>query len=139
MGKVQLSGCEKWSLPGLEPCSKNPPSTLNGTCGLAAPYSEYFPEKCHINYRYFLDYSGGVYADFWCHIADVVWWAINPTGLKSIVARGEKTDGIADAPKWLDADFEFDGLKMFWTTNPPNVPGASGRGIEPTLKVTRAR
>ncbi|MEJ7646341.1 MAG: Gfo/Idh/MocA family oxidoreductase [Chryseolinea sp.] len=117
--------------PGLgHPSPQNPPPTLNWDMWLGpAPYSEYFPEKCHLNYRYFLDYSGGVFADFWCHIADVVWWAINPTGLKSIVSRGERTDGVADAPKWLDADFEFDGLKMFWTTNPPDVPGASDRGI----------
>jgi len=117
--------------PGMgNPAPQKPPSTLNWDMWLGpAPYSEYFPEKCHLNYRYFLDYSGGVFADFWCHIADVVWWAINPTGLKSVVARGEKTDGVADAPKWLDADFEFDGLKMFWTTNAPDVPGASKRGI----------
>jgi predicted dehydrogenase len=117
--------------PGMgRPTAQNPPPTLNWDMWLGpAPYSEYFPEKCHLNYRYFLDYSGGVFADFWCHIADVVWWAINPTGLKTITSRGEKTDGIADAPKWLDADFEFDGLKMYWTTNPPNVPGASQRGI----------
>ena len=82
-----------------------------------------------MNYRYFLDYSGGIFADFWCHIADVVWWAIQPKGLKSVIARGEKTDGIADAPKWLDADYEFENLKLFWTTQPPNVAGASERGI----------
>ena len=86
-------------------------------------------ERCHHNYRYFLDYSGGVFADFWCHIADVVWWAIQPKGLKSVVARGERTDGIADAPKWLDADYQFDNLKLFWTTQPPAVPGSAERGI----------
>lgn len=94
-----------------------------------APYTDYFPERCHFTYRYFLDYSGGVFADFWCHIADVVWWAINPTGLTRVAARGEKTGEVADAPKWLDADFEFDGLKLFWTTQPPNVPGAAERNI----------
>jgi predicted dehydrogenase len=117
--------------PGLgNPKPQTPPSTLNWDMWLGpAPYTDYIPEKCHINYRYFLDYSGGVFADFWCHIADVVWWSIQPKGLKSVVARGEKTDGIADAPKWLDADFEFDGLKLYWTTQPPNVPGAADRGI----------
>jgi predicted dehydrogenase len=70
-----------------------------------------------------------VFADFWCHIADIVWWSVHPTGLKSVAARGEKTDGIADAPKWVDADFEFENLKLHWTTLPPNVPGAAERGI----------
>lgn len=117
--------------PGLgNPKPQKPPSTLNWDMWLGpAPYTDYIPEKCHVSYRYFLDYSGGVFADFWCHIADVVWWSIQPKGLKSVMARGEKTDGIATAPKWLDADFEFDGLKLYWTTQPPNVPGAADRGI----------
>lgn len=117
--------------PGLgHPAAQTPPKTLNWDMWLGpAPHTDYFPERCHFTYRYFLDYSGGVFADFWCHIADVVWWAVQPKGLKTIHARGEKTDGIADAPKWLDADFEFEDLKLYWTTQPPDVPGASDRGI----------
>jgi len=117
--------------PGLgHPASQTPPNSLNWDMWLGpAPYVDYVPERCHLNFRYFLDYSGGVFADFWCHIADVVWWAVHPTGLKSIVARGEKTDGIADAPKWLDADYDFENMKVFWTTDPPDVPGAADRGI----------
>ena len=107
-----------------------PPPELNWDMWLGpAPYAEYFPERCHKSYRYFLDYSGGVFADFWCHIADIAWWSVHPKGLKSITARGGKTDGVADAPKWLDADFEFENVKLFWTTEPPNVPGAAERNI----------
>jgi len=117
--------------PGLgNPSVQAPPKTLNWDMWLGpAPYAEYFPERCHFTYRYFLDYSGGVFADFWCHIADVVWWAVKPTGLKSVVSRGEKTDGVATAPKWLDADFEFENLKLYWTSQVPDVPGAEGKGI----------
>lgn len=117
--------------PGLGfPDSKKPPENLDWDMWLgAAPYVDYVPERCHKTYRYFLDYSGGVYADFWCHIADVAFWALQPKGLKSVVARGEVPEGIADAPKWLDADFEFDDLNLFWTTAPPDVPGAAERGI----------
>jgi hypothetical protein len=49
--------------------------------------------------------------------------------LTQISAHGENTDGIADAPKWLDAEFKFDGLNLYWTTNPPDVPGAASRSI----------
>ena len=132
IGKVHTARIWKTGFsPGMgHPVSQTPPKTLNWDMWLGpAPYADYVPERCHLNYRYFLDYSGGVFADFWCHIADVVWWAIQPKGLKSIVTRGEKTDGIADAPKWLDADYEFENLKLFWTTQPPNVPGAAERGI----------
>ena len=107
---------------------QTPPPTLNWDMWLGpAPHVDYIPEKCHFSYRYFIDYSGGVFADFWCHIADVVWWALQPKGLKSVVARGEATPG--GVPKWIDADFEFDGVKIFWTTKAPDVPGAAGRNI----------
>lgn len=106
------------------------PLTLDWDMWLGpAPYIAYEPSKCHKTYRYFLDYSGGVFADFWCHIADIVWWSINPTGLKSIKAKGKKPRGIGDAPKWIDADFEFEDLKLYWTTKPPEVPGALERNI----------
>ncbi|MCW5926672.1 MAG: Gfo/Idh/MocA family oxidoreductase [Chitinophagaceae bacterium] len=115
-------------LKGTEPAPV--PSHLNWDMWLGpAPYTEYIPAKCHFTYRYFLDYSGGVFADFWCHIADIVFWSLQPKGLKKVHARGEKADGIADVPKWLDADFEFDNLKILWTSKPPDVPGAAERGI----------
>ena len=107
---------------------QTPPPALNWDMWLGpAPYADYVPEKCHFSYRYFIDYSGGVFADFWCHIADVVWWALQPKGLKSVFARGEATPG--GVPKWIDADFEFDDLNVFWTTKAPAVPGAAERNI----------
>ncbi|MBN8857849.1 MAG: Gfo/Idh/MocA family oxidoreductase [Sphingobacteriales bacterium] len=106
------------------------PSYLNWDMWLGpAPYTDYVPAKCHFTYRYFLDYSGGVFADFWCHIADVVFWSLDPKGLKSINAKGEKADGIADTPKWLDVAYEFEDLKILWSSTPPDVPGAAGKGI----------
>lgn len=117
--------------PELKDTSPAPvPSQLNWDMWLGpAPYTAYIPAKCHFTYRYFLDYSGGVFADFWCHIADIVFWSLQPKGLKSITTKGEKADGIADVPKWLDADFEFDNLKIHWTSTPPDVPGAAEKGI----------
>lgn len=113
-----------------QPKIQTPPKSLNWDMWLGpAPYADYFPERCHFSYRYFLDYSGGEFADFWCHIADIVWWAVEPQGLKSVVAKGPKVVGIGDVPKWLAADFTFDDLNLFWTTEPPDVPGAAKMGI----------
>lgn len=113
------------------PTVKPIPKTLNWDMWLGpAPYTDYIPEKCHFTYRYFLDYSGGEFADFWCHIADVVYSSIQPKVLKKINARGVAYTGIADAPKTLDVDYEFDGLKIYWTSLPPaSVPGAEKQGI----------
>jgi predicted dehydrogenase len=106
------------------------PSTLNWDMWQGpAPERAYFPERCHFTYRYFLDYSGGNFADFWCHIADVVYMSLRPKGLRSISARGEKAKGLSDTPGWIDIDYEFDGINIHWTTEPPNVPGAKDRNI----------
>jgi predicted dehydrogenase len=107
-----------------------PPPALDWDMWLGpAPYTDYTPQRCHFTYRYFLDYSGGVFADFWCHIADVVYWSLDPKGLKTIDARGQAPKGFNDAPEWLDVDYEFDDLKLHWTHEAPNVPGAAERGI----------
>lgn len=109
---------------------QTPPSHLNWDMWLGpAPYSEYAPEKCHFNYRYFMEYSGGVFQDFWCHIADVVWWGLEPQKLKRVTARGEKADGIGDTPKWIEADFKFKNLDIHWTSTPPDIEGAENRHI----------
>jgi predicted dehydrogenase len=113
--------------PGLGfPPNQKPPETLDWNMWLGpAPYDEYTPVRCHGSYRYFLDYSGGVFADFWCHIADIMFWAVEPKGLYSIESRGERPkNGIADAPAWIDVDYRFRDLDVFWTTIPPDVPGA---------------
>jgi predicted dehydrogenase len=132
LGKIHTARLWKTGFsPGLGfPGPVEPPATLNWDMWLGtAPEVPYMPERCHGTYRYFLDYSGGVYADFWCHIADIVFWALKPEGLKYVSARGEKPEGIADAPKWIDAEYKFDNLDLYWTTNPPDVAGASDKGI----------
>lgn len=132
IGKVHTVRLWKTGLPPELGLAQNqaPPKTLDWDMWLGpAPYVEYTPQRCHFTYRYFLDYSGGIFQDFWCHIADIVYWSIEPKGLKSINARGQAPEGIADAPQWLDVDYEFDGLNLYWTHQPPDVTGAANRGI----------
>lgn len=94
------------------------------------PMRPYNRHRCHFNFRYFWDYSGGDFADFWCHIADIAFWALDPGAPKTVAARGELVDkGMAETHAWLDVDLEYEGLDFFWTTKPPDVPGAEGRGI----------
>jgi predicted dehydrogenase len=132
LGKIKTVRLWKTGEPPVIPTLtyQAPPPNLDWDMWLGpAPWSEYAPEKCHFNYRYFMEYSGGVFQDFWCHIADVVWWSLNPTGLKSVVAYGIKSEGTGDTPKWIDVDFGFKKLNLHWTSIPPDVPGAAERGI----------
>lgn len=132
IGKVHTVRLWKTGLPPVLPPSNYqiPPPHLNYDMWLGpAPYHEYSPERVHFNYRYFLDYSGGVFQDFWCHIADIVWWAINPQKLRKISANGQRPEGETDAPKTISIDYQFEGLKLHWTSTPPNVPAAANMGI----------
>ncbi len=94
-----------------------------------SPYEPYTAEHTHFSYRYFMKYSGGIFQDFWCHIADIVWWSIHPKGLKSIHTSGERSIGVGDTPRWIDINYEFDGVQIHWVSNPPDVPGAKDRHI----------
>ena len=134
IGKVHTVRLWKTGFPpDLGPAKiQAPPPQLDWDMWLGpAPYTDYTPQRCHFNYRYFMDYSGGVFQDFWCHIADIVYWSLDPKGLKSVSARGENTPAgsITDVPQWIDIDFEYEDLKIFWTHEPPNVPGAANRHI----------
>jgi len=123
----KTGGARGLGFPPAEP----PPDTLDWDMWLGpAPYEHYTPVRCHGSFRYFFDYSGGVFADFWCHIADILFFSLDPKGLYSIDARGESPDdGISDTPRWIDVDFKFRDLDLFWTTTPPDVPGAAEKNI----------
>jgi predicted dehydrogenase len=109
----------------------DPPKHLDWDMWLGPrPVRAFNPNRCHFKFRYFWDYSGGHFADFWCHIADVVFWALDLGAPRSVAARGRlDTQGMGETHAVLDADFRFDGLDLFWTTQIPDVPGAEGRGI----------
>jgi len=123
----KTGGTTGLGFPGYE----DPPEYLDWNTWLGpAPYSDYTPVRCHRTYRSFFDYSGGVFADFWCHISDILFMSLHPKGLSSIDARGEvPVDGIADTPKWIDVNYKFDGLDVYWTTTPPDVPGTEEMSI----------
>ncbi len=125
----QGGGCRvrKWSAPPRKPAHLDYDLWLG-----PAPKRPYHPARCHFSFRYFLDYSTGVYADFWCHISDIAFWALGLGAPRTIVARGElQTEGMYDGPKRVEVDLAFpDGLEYHWTTGrPKQFSGGVGSGI----------
>lgn len=110
----------------------DPPSCLDWNMWLGpAPRRAYNANRCHNRFRHFWDYSGGTYADFWCHIADLMYWALDlheaPT---RILANGAPhPTGMTETADWLDVDYEFPHLHVTWTSRTPVLPGAGKRGI----------
>ncbi len=114
------------------PADGPPPATLDYDFWLGpAPKRSYNPNRSHFKYRFFWDYSGGMFIDFWCHITDVVYWALNLEAPKSIsaIGRRELTDDNAETPNYLEIQYEFPGLTMQWTLHPQGPPGFEDWGI----------
>jgi len=59
-----------------------------------APEAPYCPARCHWNFRWILDYSGGMLTDWGAHLIDIAQWG-NDTELTGPV----EVQGTADFPK----------------------------------------
>ena len=134
LGKIHTVRVWKSGGTGVFPKTpdQKPPKHLDYDMWLGpAPYRPYNSKRVHFSFRYYQDYSFGVYADFWCHISDIAFWALKLGAPKTIATRGElQTQGMADTPKWLDVDLEFPDVKYFWTSRrPKEAPGKVGGGI----------
>lgn len=91
-----------------------------------APKRPYNPNRSHGKFRYFWDYSGGVFADFWCHYADVAYWALELKAPQAVSAAGGRwlAGDNAETPDVFEAVFEFSGpVLLTWTQHPQGRPG----------------
>ena len=95
-----------------------------------APRRSYNPARSHFTYRYFWDYSGCYFIDFWCHYADVAFWALDLQAPKSVSAAGGRwlVDDSAETPDTLEALYEFPNLVLTWTLHPRGRPGYDHMG-----------
>jgi predicted dehydrogenase len=103
-----------------------PPSGLDYDFWLGpAPKRAFNPNRCHSRFRNFWDYSGGVFIDFWCHVSDLAYWALDlqaPTTISSVGARKLSDNG--ETPNTLDVLYEFpNGLVMSWNIHPQGLAG----------------
>ena len=80
-----------WLPAGLRegPFSPQPvPPELNWDFWLGqAPQVEYMPQRCHLYFRYWYDYSGGTMTDWGAHHNDIALWAIGLPG--PVTAEGK--------------------------------------------------
>ena len=108
--------------------NQDPPKHLDWNMWLGPrPMRPYNLNLAPFQFRFFWDFSGGKYADFWCHISDIPFWALELGSPLTVEARGKLNEnGMAETHEWIDVDFEFKNLKYHWTTVPPDVPGAEG-------------
>ena len=63
--------------PGVWEPVQTPPERLDWDLWLGpAPYKDYSPNRCHFEFRYHLDHSGGRMTDWGAHHNDIAQWAL---------------------------------------------------------------
>ena len=109
-----------------------PPAELDYDFWLGpAPKRPYNPNRSHEKFRYFWDYSGGYFADFWCHYADVAYWALDLKAPRAVSAAGGRwlAEDNAETPDVFEAVFEYPGpVLLTWTQHPRGRPGFEHMG-----------
>jgi predicted dehydrogenase len=95
-----------------------------------APKRPYHPLRCHRTFRQFWDYSGGTFIDYWCHIVDVVVWALDLPGPRSVSAVGGRffLSDETETPDTLEAVLEFPRLVFLFSLRPAPLPGFEQMG-----------
>lgn len=114
-----------------KPADGQPPPELDYDFWLGpAPKRPYNPNRSHFKYRYFWDYSGGYLMDFWCHYADVAYWALDLQAPKNVSAAGGRwlEDDNAETPDTLEVLYEYPGVVLTWSQHPRGRPGYEHMG-----------
>ncbi len=113
------------------PADTAPPPELDYDFWLGpAPRRAYNPNRSHLTYRYFWDYSGGCFIDFWCHYTDLVYWALDLQAPQTVSAAGGRwlAQDNAETPDVLEVLYEYPGLVLTWTLHPKGRPGYDHMG-----------
>jgi predicted dehydrogenase len=74
-----------------------------------APKVEYVPQRCHVNFRFWYDYSGGTMTDWGAHHNDIALWALGVTAPQLVEAKAlaEPIPGGYTAISEYDVKFTY--------------------------------
>jgi predicted dehydrogenase len=74
-----------------------------------APKRPYNPNRFHLLFRWFFDYAGGMMSDWGVHLNDIVLWALDSKGPKSVYCTGGivTSDDDRDTPDTMQVVYEF--------------------------------
>jgi predicted dehydrogenase len=112
IGKVEKVTCWHYPNPvgGFKP-DTDPPAGLDWDLWLGpVRYLAYNEERCHFNFRWFLELGGGQIRDRGAHIMSVALWCLDgdQRGPVSIEAKGTAPrEGIWDCPTDMEVKYEF--------------------------------
>ncbi len=110
-----------------------------------APWAPYHRDRCHYNFRFVSDYSGGDITNWGAHHLDIAQWGIgaDDTGPVEVQGRGKRNaTGLHDAFYDIAVDFTYaNGVKVELRSGGKDVKTGSltFKGTEGAIRVSRER
>jgi predicted dehydrogenase len=102
------------------------PQELNWDFWLGqAPKVDYVTQRCHANFRWWFEYSGGPVTDWGAHHNDIARWAIGLNGPVEVEAKTiiGPIEGGYNTPKEFEATLTWaNGVKQIVKTTPDDSP-----------------
>jgi predicted dehydrogenase len=96
---------------------------------------DYMKERCHLFFRYWLDYSGGTMTDWGAHHNDIARWALNVDGPATVEAKvlTKPAPGGYTAPGEYEVEYTYaSGVRhVCKSTTVNNIFGAKARDPKP--------
>jgi predicted dehydrogenase len=106
-----------------------------------APWAPYTEKRCHWNFRWISDYSGGQVTDWGAHHIDIAHWGMgaDETGPVSVAGSGEfPADGLYDTAVTYRFHCEYaDGVTLDVASNNYHPQGVRFIGDDGWVHVTR--
>ena len=113
---------------------ENPPEGFNWDMWLGpAPYVPFDPFRCHYNFRWFWDYSGGQMTNWGAHNLDIARWALNARGPSAVAAFGGRyaINAATHFPDRVKAAASIYGTHL--ATDQPDSPHLAGQKTKAEL------
>ena len=87
-----------------------------------APQRAFNPNRFHLLFRWYFDYAGGMMSDWGVHLNDIVLWALDAKGPKSVYTTGGifTTDDDRDTPDTMQVVYEFPGCTLTYSMRKGN-------------------
>ena len=120
---------QTWNFENISPVGMGryddtaPPEGLDYDRWLGpAPKRSYNPNRCHLLFRWFFDYAGGMMSDWGVHLNDIVLWALDQKGPTAVSAAGGilTTDDNRDTPDTLQVVYDFPGVNLTYSMRKGN-------------------
>ncbi len=110
--KLTVTSATMWGGRGGPFNNEVPPKHLDWDFWLGqAPKVPYCPQRCHLNFRWWLEYSGGQVTDWGVHFVDIAQWALGCENTGPVVIEG--TGEFPNIPNGYNTAVTFDCTLTF--------------------------